>query len=226
MKGAVKLAREGWSDAPKLSAGESFQSLRDYAHGEEEGTVASVSGSFLDIGAFIADEPECFQDFVEVETPKGITLGVNIVASANESPKSMINKGIAILAVADELERSGFSVSLVVICSSHNQGNTATLTIPIKKAGERTDENQIAYWSCHPSALRQLFFRWQDRLPKEWIAKMAASEGRGKPNRTKKFEGVDYVFTSGLDLGDEKKTLTYYKNEMEQIEKMLAGQKA
>ena len=222
-KGAIELARTGWDKAPKLSEGESFQKLRDYSQGQAELTVASVSGAFLDIGAFVSGEPECFQEFTQVETPRGIVLGVNIGANCTETTKSMTNKGVATLAIADELERNGFSVSLVAFWHT-GKDKTGTMVLPIKQAGERVDENQIAFWSCHPAALRHLGFRWQDRLCDTWLANTHGTSNRGRSHTPNSIEGVDHIFTSGVSLSNEEATLSYYKQEMAKIEAKVSKQ--
>lgn len=221
---AVEMAGNGWHDAPKLSDTGIAHSLRDFAQGQREGTVASVSGAFLDIGAYVSGEPECFQDFAPVETPRGIVLGVNFGALANVSAQEMINRGTALMAIVDELQRAGFTVSLEAFWYSHSptKGYEFTLKIPIKKAGDRVDENQIAFWSCHPAALRQLGFAWQEIQDDKWVQIMDVCGGRGISLTPKSLEGVDYIFGSEGLPRDEKQTLEYYAKCMGEIEKVLA----
>lgn len=220
---SVKLAKYGWTDAPRLSENGKGDGLRDYSQGQRVGTVAGVNGSFLDVGAFCAGEPECFQEFAPVETPRGITLGLNFGALCDINPQEMINRGTVLLAVHDELERAGFTVSIEAFWfSKGSQGSEFTLRFPIKEAGQRVDENQLAFWACHPSALRHLGFAWQEIQDESWVKKMNVKGTRGASATPAKMDGMDYIFNSANLPRDEAQTLAYYERTMREIEKMLA----
>jgi len=223
---ASDLAETGWSDAPKLTGSDIANNLRDYAEGQREGTIASVSGAFLDMGAYCSGQPECFQEFTEVETPRGVVLGVNIGALSDISPTEMTNRGVVLMAIVDELERNGFSVSLEAFWHSrlHKGGGEhwSTLRFPLKRMGERVDENLLAFWACHPAALRQMGFAWQECHDDVWVKRMDVNEGRGQSRDPESLEGIDYLFGSTRLPRDEEKTLEYYKTAMAGIEKVLA----
>lgn len=222
LKQASELATHGWKDAPKLSGTDMSHALADYSVGQRQGTVASVSGAFLDVGAFCSGGPECFQEFTEVESPKGIVLGVNFGALCDVSPESMINQGLVMLAIADELQRLGFTVTLQAFWYSQgDDGCEFTLQVPVKRPGERVDENLLAYWACHPSALRQIGFAWQDIQDDTWHRKMDATSGRGRSLTPDSLEGIDYVFNNGERLNSKKTTFAYYDKHMAAIKKLL-----
>ena len=220
---ACKMAEQGWEDAPDLSA--VCNAVLESGQGQamRELTVASVSGAFLDIGAFVSGEPECFQEFTPVETPRGFSLGVALNAHSGISKEQKILRGSVMMAVAQTLERSGFVVELIALMSSENDGHREILTFPLKRAGERVDQNQISYWSCHDSAFRQIWFSYQDTRSDKYIKDFNVGHGRGRPMRcTPKEAGVDYNFSANCNPRNEKEALEAYKQVMCEIALVLA----
>ncbi len=225
LKQATKMANEGWQDAPALSD----NSFRQLANGETEGikqmTQASVSGAFLEMGDYVAGIPECFQEFAPMPAPRGFRIGANMSAHAGISKRQKALRGAVILAVTDTLEKSGFTVDIKGFFKSSGSGDAEMVTsFPLKRSGERVDENQLAYWLCHDSALRQIYFSYQDTHDDNFIETYQVTHGRGKPaNATCDEIDVDFAFTSNMNPSNDSQALELYKQVMTRIEKKLAS---
>ena len=224
---ASSLARDGWGGAPKLTGTPLADSLKDHAEGTTQGTIASTSGAYLDIGAFISGDPECFQEFAPIETPRGLVLGINLSAAGMVKKEQLANKGAVMLAISDTLEKAGFTVSLMAIFSGTSYGAKKVKELykfPLKRAGERVDENQLAYWCCHDSAIRQLFFSFQDtQATEEYVEAFKLESGRGRPRTPKAGEAnCDYVFPHTLAPKTTKEAMSDFTNIMGEIEAFLA----
>jgi len=222
---AVDLATNGWHDAPRLSNSELANNLANYAQGETLGTVASVSGAFLDIGAYCAGEPECFREFAPVETPRGIVLGMNIGGLSDVTHEQMVNRGVVTVAIIEALQKAGFTVSVIAFHSSEStdlSNYKQTLLIPIKKAGERVDENLIAYWACHASALRHMSFANQETFTdKGFLNAFVNSPGGGRTNQPAHIDGIDYLFTAKELPRNDDETFEFFKKCLADIEQIL-----
>ena len=222
---SIALATEGWGDAPNL--GEQCNAIVEgIAEAEAEGTMASVSGAFLDIGAFVSGEPECFQEFTPVPAPKTMRMGVNIMISCENSKTQIAFKGAVMIAVIRSLEMSGVAVELDCVIANQPSNRASkifeNITFPLKRAGERVDENQLAYWVCHDSALRQIYFSYQDTQSKTYQNAFNTSCGRGACRGVKAAKvGCDYIFPNHLSPRTVEEAVGEYQAIMEEVKTLL-----
>jgi hypothetical protein len=155
---AVELVERGWSDAEKLKEA-STQLALDLNQSVEVSTVHSVSGSMVDVGAFVSGEPECMIDFRETEAQKLVSIGCNMAAASRVEFREFLMRGAMVVTLSDALQKAGYSVEIVIYAPTstklNGEGNTSLLTVPVKRADEYLDPDQIAFWFCHPSAFRR-----------------------------------------------------------------------
>lgn len=199
---AQKLAADGWTDAPKL--GDIADRLTATETRTSHETQHAVTGAFVDVARFIEGHPECMMEFADEPAPRVVSVAVGISKLAVVSPESMKLAGAVAVAVLDTLSRSGMQVELSAFASTGTDRAKGITSFPIKRAHEPTDENQIAFWLCHPSALRMITFGFWDTCAADFFRDTNQSCGRARPLTCKAAElGADYVLTCSPSTEEE-----------------------
>lgn len=120
-----------------------------------------VTGDFLDVPAFLADEPEQWI-FAEPERkPCGrvIRLAVEIGGMGCVDACTMANRGQAIIALINSLELAGHSVELTIVRAFRNvHGENYKFLIPIKHAGQAINMKRLQFMIGHPAFYRRCLF--------------------------------------------------------------------
>lgn len=164
---AEQLAMNGWSEGrQKVEAltGSLVASLSSRIVREE--WVADVEGAYVDLGLYVAHEPEYWRRPEEVwsdgASRKHVRILVNGSASCGVDANLIMRRGAGIAALVDLLELAGMAVTLdLVYCirDSRSDKNISTM-VTLKRADERGDPNKLVFWLAHPSALRRMMFAW------------------------------------------------------------------
>jgi len=184
---AAQLARDGWHEGAKRLA-----DLRDRlaeSVGEllpETVYMMDVTGFDVDVGAYLAGEPECMVTTAQMPgASKQIHMAVNVSNSAYVDPEAMIMRGLLAAGVVDALEAMGHRVTLDVIIPTvnrwENTHNNCNIIVQLKQADEVLDVERVAYACAHPSMLRRLSFGIKESLPKEWQQGTGVGGGYGQP---------------------------------------------
>lgn len=126
-----------------------------------------VAGGDLDVGAFCAGDP-CHYDVDPDEDSLGETKVIRLLfpqtANCYVTAKQYANRGAALVAIVDALERGGRQVEIVTETSFHSsdssrkRGLVVTSKVTIKRAGTMMDLTQIATWLMHPAVFRRMGF--------------------------------------------------------------------
>jgi hypothetical protein len=168
---AVSLAEHGWPEGlemvKKMSARLSDKIVKRLNVPEVR---YDVVGDCIDIGRYVAGEPEDFMyiEPAEVEQhPKVIHIVASVGALGNVSNASMIARGAGVVALVDALEQHGKRV-IVDVVSPNRGSNThqvTTLRIRVKDADAPVNMANLVYTLAHPSMLRRLVFSWREHMP-------------------------------------------------------------
>lgn len=129
-----------------------------------------VTGESLDIGAYMAGEPECFMDLHEVQREgagKIVSILVNNTSEMTVKTISYINRGSAILSLIDLLEGQGFRVELSAFVNIQNPFTrmSFSIVVPIKEANEPANVERIAFSMAHPAFSRRAMYNIADGQP-------------------------------------------------------------
>lgn len=187
------LSGGNWDEGAQQLQAVSIDSL---AHGMadviEPAIVHDVHGGGLDIGEYLADNPECFFRLDEIEQPKPIVrIGVCTVPCANIEAHQLINHGRAIIALVEALELQQYSVELTgMFIAAGNHKRTYIAETVVKQAGQPWDAASVAYALCHPAYSRRLGFA---ALEADDDCHHYTGEGYGD-GRIKAPEGYDLYF--------------------------------
>lgn len=221
---AFVMAREGW-DAHLQDTLDIAEAAVETVE-QEHDTLAfqpqwQVSGGMIDMGAYLAGEPECMVEFPPAKTTRVgrvVTVCASISVSGAVSAEQLILKGKVVTALALELERLGINVELIADQTVEGWGGDyMTQRITVKGANDILDPAKILYAYAHPAMLRVLALNCYHSLPEEWQPKMGTGIGYGRPSSPPRDlpEGTLYLpeTLSGTDV-DASKLLTGYLTEL------------
>lgn len=133
----------------------------------------SVSGYCLDVGSFLASQPEHFisREYEQRNYPGRIfRLVVSVSFSSSISKETIIQRGSMVCALVDAIEYAGHRAE--VICNdasskynsdSHRKGENKEdgwfeTSITIKKANQPLEMTDLAFSLAHPAMLRRILF--------------------------------------------------------------------
>jgi len=135
--------------------------------------INSISGYCVDVGSFLANEPECFiaTEYEERNYPGQIyKIVCSISFSAAITPETIIQRGAMICALIDAIEFAGHRAE--VICNDamsvghseeyrkgkyKNQG-WMEISVVVKKTSQPLEMTDLAFCLAHPAMLRRIMF--------------------------------------------------------------------
>ena len=192
---ALKGWRDGLKDIQKYQAKISpFIAEKVLRHQQ----VFGVSGYNVDVGCYLANDPECFVSRVYEEQNypgKIYTIVCSISFSSSISPETIIQRGAMICALIDAIEYAGHRAE--VICndascvrneSDYRNGKYKEygwfeVDVTIKKADQPLEMIELAFCLAHPSMLRKIMFSvaeiegWSDFANNYGIPAKASNKG-------------------------------------------------
>jgi hypothetical protein len=199
-----------------------------------------VTGQMVDVGAFLAGEPECMLTTREDNTRarKTVTIMFNAAVSCDVSPQILKLRGLAMLAFVDALEATKkYRVSLYYCCASgmnygSDQANGA-LVIKLLDPSYRYDPQAIGYALSNPTMFRRLCFAYWNCLdPQTARAWGIDNWGYGTPATLRKLpkevepEDATFGATECLHTGvqqlpfyNEAGAVQWIKSQMERLTK-------
>lgn len=132
---------------------------------EKISEIRDVTGEYFDVGDFLSGEPEVFRrDEYGLQKPV-IPLIANFGMLADIDPEIIINRGCAIVALVDELQRSGFIVDLRVVKASEDSwGDCNTVYGEVKVKTDPVDLDAFAFLIANPLCLRMIWFGCLEHL--------------------------------------------------------------
>lgn len=170
---SVKLMECGWREGVERSETLAADIIGVTGqHKMEEYLEYDVTGTFMDIGEFMAGTPECMATLGHTEQPgegKVISIGVNIFASCYVTGAQLAMRGAAHLALITALESAGYRISLDVIMAGRGEDFKGVCTIiPVINTKWAMDRDLLAFVLAHPAFMRRQGFRSWELFPPEY----------------------------------------------------------
>lgn len=213
---SVDLALKGWHEVrPQVDRmfNELESSISDSID-QSYTMVYDYSGDMVDMGRYMAGDPECMIDYVAVPQERMgrvINVLVNMSASAMVDPDTMLKRGVAVTALLDAMHKLG--VGLSVWCEMPtarmgvDKGDVYSQLVKLHDSSDNLDIDNLMYAICHPSMLRRLGFGLHEGSA--WKhAKHCTSGGYGYPANVKceKLVGADVVIGMTQDANGSWQT--------------------
>lgn len=158
---ALKMASDGglWDKGAKdlMKSHIEMAAIKD---GRVSSDDYSVVGHTLDIGAYLANQPDCWIGEGEDDSVSKpvVTIGVQCGRSGVCTSGPIMNRGAAILSVIDSLEDQGHRVELSALWCNVGSGATTNFRTVVKAAHDSWSPAAVAFALCHPAFNRRLMF--------------------------------------------------------------------
>lgn len=146
------------------------------------------SGSSVDIGRYLAGEPDCMVETVRTRRAAPVLrIGIERAVSATTPKEDIEATGASILAVTEALRTAGIPSEIWVSFTvrSWHSGDLYTLQVKIQDAGRPIDLDMLSYWTMHPTALRRIAFSIMEHENSKVRSDFGfkSGGGYGSPNR-------------------------------------------
>lgn len=153
---------------------------------ERIGEIRDVTGEYFDVADFLFGEPEVFRREEYGDKRQVVPVYANFAMNASISNTVIRNRGCGIIALCDELAKSGFIVDLNMVKSDDYGTKYYT---KIKVAIDPLDLDTAAFIVANPMCHRRL-----------WFSILERSEGKancGTYGRPGEYD-LDEIFATGL----------------------------
>jgi hypothetical protein len=176
---ALRLAKDGWTAVlPAVDA--EVAKLRERVEDEVLTTTLApawdVTGSEVDIGAYLSGEPECMVDAVPQRISKRGRVVTFLVPAGyvNTTPHSAVyHRGVALAALCSSITAAGHSVEIWSgFCSYLSKTERFASVARVTSAAEPLDIGRLMFVMTHPAVLRRLWFAVWDSAPKPVARRM------------------------------------------------------
>ena len=121
-------------------------------------TVKTVSGGRLNIPAYSAGVPFCYETEEKISKPKFIRINVSLSYGWTTSSKQVYNRTVILTNIVKALEASGYSVDVKTFELSHNENEIIHVSVDVKRHGERINMQTLYKSLCHREFLRRILF--------------------------------------------------------------------
>ncbi|MFK0249316.1 hypothetical protein ACIQUM_31850 [Amycolatopsis azurea] len=186
---AIRLAVDGWTHAVPdvaVTVAEPRGRASDDLATTTLAPVWDVTGSEVDIGAFLSGVPECMVD----ATPQRISAKGRVVtflipaAYASSVPHDWIrNRGAALATLCSAIVRAGHSVEIWCGFAVHLRNVRYTAVARVLTPGEPLDLGRLLFAVAHPAMLRRLWFGIWDSAERR-VAQSLRDNAYGRPPYT------------------------------------------
>ena len=192
---AIGLARHGWPEGM-----EKVETLVDAFYNQitnkarKPMLVSSVVGEAPNIGRYLAGHPQSMLRWhhpVKDARGKIVTILYNIAMSAGVRSYAIMQRGAAVCALTECLERSGKRCEVVLVDSNRaTNGMSSEQRVTIKRADQPMQLDQMVFALVHPASRRRVLWavkeNWEEFGKTIW-------DGRTQPCEAKGWQGDIYV---------------------------------
>lgn len=187
---ALRLASVGWTHAlPEVDVG--IATLRERSGDGLRSTALrpawDVTGSEVDVGAYLAGVPECMVDAVPSWTSargRVVTFLVPAACAHTVAHRAIRNRGIALAALCTAIIEAGHSVEIWSGFAAEVARERFAAVARVIPAGEPFDVGRLIFAMAHPAMLRRLWFGVWDSSARRTAALLKQSRyGLPRPSR-------------------------------------------
>lgn len=166
---ACDLALKGWDECrPQVDA--LLSELQDRINSvmsDHYVVQHDVAGADVNMGLFMAGEPECMMQFVsepQARMGRVVKVLVNGVTNASTSKENIIKRGVSVLALVNTLHLMGVGIELwFESCITGNDYKAYSTCVKLHDSSQPLDIDNVMFALAHPSMLRRLVFSVQEQ---------------------------------------------------------------
>ena len=168
----IEFSGGTWDDAIKQAKTGNPELVTDMFEGvnilsamieqEKVGEIRDVHGEYFDVADYLSGEPECFRRDEYGDRRQVVPVYANFAMNCSVSNDAIRNRGCSIIALCDELSRSGFIVDLHLVTA--NEYNRKKYYSDIKVGLDPLDLDTAVFIVANPLHYRRLWFAVLERL--------------------------------------------------------------
>lgn len=166
-------------------------------------TIRTVAGGHLNVPAYCAGSPLCYETEEKIMKPKFVRMHVSLSYYWGTSKQQVLNRAIIITNVLKALENAGYSVDLNTFELSSCGDELSHIIVQIKKHGGRMDMQALYKSLCHVEFLRRILFRVLETMDVQngWCSGYGATCGESFTRDLLDFNKNDIFFDQPRDMG-------------------------
>jgi hypothetical protein len=184
---ALRLAEDGWTTVlPEVEA--EVAELRERVADRTTTMLLpawDVTGSEVDIGAYLSGEPECMVDAVPQRvSARGRVVTFLVPAGYNHttSHAAVHHRGVALAALCSSILAVGHSVEIWSGYCAYVSGKDRFASVArVISAAEPLDMGRLMFVMAHPAMFRRLWFSVWDSAPTPVARRMCAKRYGSEP---------------------------------------------
>ena len=166
-------------------------------------TVRTVAGGHLNIPAYSAGNPLCYETEERVVKPKFVRIHIALSYYWGTTKKQVLHRAIIITNVLKALERAGYSVDLNTFELSEEEKEIVYIVVQIKRHGEKMNMSALYKTLCHVEFLRRILFRVMETLDvtEDWVNGYGSTCSEDFTRKALKFDDNDIFFDQPRAMG-------------------------
>ena len=122
-------------------------------------TVKTVAGGHLNVPAYSAGNPLCYETEERIVKPKFVRIHISLSYYWGTTKNQVLHRAIIITNVLKALEKAGYSVDLNAFELSEDADELIYIVVQLKKYGEKLNMSALYKSLCHVEFLRRILFR-------------------------------------------------------------------
>lgn len=156
-------------------------------------TTFDVAGSEVDMGRYMAGEPECMSESMPMKvmrTGRVIKIAVPVCYSSMINAETVKARGAAVMALVNAFAMMQHPVEIYACLAIHGSGNyqredgtrgdpRLSYVIKVQDADQPLNMGRVMYALAHPTMLRQLIFALEHQENDDVIWKFSIGSGYG-----------------------------------------------
>ncbi len=165
--------------------------------------VRTVAGGHLNIPAYSAGNPLCYETEEKIKKPKFVRIHVTLSYYWGTSKRQVLNRAIIITNILKALENAGYNVDLNTFELSMEADELIYIVVQIKKYGERMNMAALYKTLCRVEFLRRILFRILETLDvtRDWEDGYGVTCSERFTKRALNFGSNDIFFDQPREMG-------------------------
>lgn len=166
-------------------------------------TVRTVAGGHLNIPAYSAGNPLCYETEERIVKPKFVKIHIALSYFCGTTKQQVLHRAIIITNVLKALEKAGYSVDLNTFELSEEERELIYIVVQIKRHGEKMNMSALYKTLCHVEFLRRILFRVLETLDvtEDWVNGYGSTCSEEFTRKALKFGENDIFFDQPRAMG-------------------------
>ena len=145
---------------------------------EKKVDIFNVTGYVPNVPRYLLGIPTCMRSYRVEKKDETISIYMNMAYSCYQNKEQIENRGILVLNLIEYLETQGYHVNLFTYDFGTCDNEKILMIVPLKTKDEKLNIKKTYFPLVHPSFLRRLLFRAQEKMP---VQRKMWAYGYGSP---------------------------------------------